>query len=229
VTIYLNATGRVTDDLLRYLDQRQAEINQIMVIDYRTITPDNKQAIVAAGIRQSPTMIYVKPDGHRVIVEGSLKIKQHLTPATKRVDDYEGNLNPEELVQREMMKEMANRHDQEPDTKQLSQDSLMQKFTMFQQKRPKMEGLRDKDKVIPGGRALPRGTPAATPTYEDDSSFLSASQRDNVASTPAAMYEDEQDGDRIIEEDRYQQAEALRGMSGSRAPVKPWRKPRVDE
>lgn len=215
--IYVNKESRATQEVTNFISKNLDAINQSVRVRVVYINDSVKKTLISKGITTVPAMIL----GGKIYVTADVIIRA-LTPVRRRVDDLGlAVTNPEELIQRDMLREMANKNDQESDIADNRDAEIKRKMSEMQQRRPVMAGFKDSPPPLPGGRPIKQNSePMAT--YDTDAAFIQASRRDNIGSTPIGSEYTELDGLAALEE--YRNVEADRNgrvHKGGRG----WRRP----
>lgn len=217
--IFVNKQSRATLEVTNFIASNLAAINHVVKVKIVYINDDVKRMLVAKKITTVPAMLL----GGKVYVTAEVIIRA-LTPARRRVDDMGlAVTNPEEAIMRDQMREMANKGEQEADQADDRDADIRRKMAEMQQRRPVMVGLGKNDKPLPGGRPVKQKS--ETPqVYDSDQSFVQASRRDNIETTPVNTGYSELDGMAALEEYRNIEADK-QGRQHKQG--KTWRRPAV--
>lgn len=205
VKIYVNPNTQTTNALMDFIADNIDEISRRIIIDRVRVTRKNFQTLKDRGITKTPTLVY---DGKQYV--GAQKIMRILKPPSAHKDNFGSNLSAEEMVQRFHMRAIApdEQEGETPDEDDPNNRTSMlrQRMAAFQKKRDAMLGFGD-NPPIPGGKPPRKGRAARAKSFNNDEDFMSA--MDAVEETPTEMTMTEEDGDRILEDERNRLADEM--------------------
>lgn len=202
VQIYVKPGSPAAKELTRFIGKHVDEINKRIIVKIIKVTPKNSRKVQNLRITKTPTLAY---NGKKYI--GTKKIIAILRPPTAYRDSYTGSMSAEEMVHRYLIKSIRDGEGEDEDENDPANrgDYLRAKAAAFQAKRPAMEGFNGSP-PISGGRKTSRGRRRSKKTsFVDDEDFINAIG--DVEETPTEQYFAEEDGDRILEDERNRLAD----------------------
>jgi len=210
--LFVQKQTAITNNIANYINKNITVISQHVVLKRVYVNTTNAAQL---KVTKTPCLRI----GNKNII-GIEEIMNALTPPKKNVESYGiGALSPDEQILQYQFNIM-NSEDSEVSESELRADEIRQKSEAFQKRRPAMDGC-EKGPFIRGGRKIINNK--TTPTsFDNDEDFYKASRKDNIVFTPTAKYEDNLDGDSILED--YYNIEA--DKSGRKPNTKPIRRSR---
>ena len=202
--IYINPKSKTTEILNQFLAKHIDQINEHLFIKRISVSSENIALVKRKGIDHTPTLVY-----NRRKVVSLEKIVKILTPPSDHKDHYGyGNMSSSDLVN-QFQNSILDTGDDDPEDNDMSPEArsnvLRQKMAALQKKRPQMDGVGDKNKII-GGRKVKSNKSVAS-EFKNDDDFKKATGMDNIIQTPVKKYMDDDDGAMILEE--YYLTEAI--------------------
>lgn len=212
--IFIKPESDTTEQLLDFLAEHIDQINVQFRVKMIKVSRKHQKGLALAkkfGVTKTPSCIRRYEKNGKTVVESFVHIRniiRFLLPRVSTKDHYGlGNTSSDDMIHKFQDKIIATGDESEDDSMDDNnrRKSLQARMSEFQSKRSKMAGV-DKENRVKGGRPISDKKIKRT-KFDNDDDFLK--RVDNVESTPVVNYENEQDGDMMLEDYYNKEADSF--------------------